>query len=138
MRLGSTYGVGGLAMIEARDKGESSSAGGTDTETPLGGGRMGGGNGAEAGAGVAEGAEVREVRFSFFGETGDIGMGIKDGWGCDVRLSPEVARVTGTAAVAVVASPLEIGIENLSDSNFGISKKTGDDGIEGDDGFSLL
>jgi hypothetical protein len=106
MRLGSTYGVGGLAMIEARDNGESSSAGGTDTETPLGGGRMGGGNGAEAGAGVAEGGEVREVRFSFLGEAGGIGIGIEDGGeSCGVRLSPEVARVTGTAAAAVVASP---------------------------------
>jgi hypothetical protein len=138
MRLGSTYGVGGLAMIEARDNGESSSAGGTDTDTPLGGGRMGGGNGAGAGAGVAEGGEVREGRFSFFGEAGSIGMGIEDGGeGCDIHLSPEVARVTGTAAAAA-ASPLEIGIENLSDSKFGISKKTGDDGIEGDNGFSLL
>lgn len=32
MREGSTYGVGGFAMIEARDNGESSRAGGADTE----------------------------------------------------------------------------------------------------------
>jgi hypothetical protein len=64
-------------------------------------------------------------------------MGIEDGGeGCDVCLSPEVARITGTD---VLASPLEIGIENLSDSNFGISNKTGGDvGTEMGNGFALL
>jgi hypothetical protein len=32
MGEGATYGVGGFAMIEARDSGESSRAGGADTE----------------------------------------------------------------------------------------------------------
>lgn len=140
MRLGSTYGVGGFAMIEARDNGESSSAGGTDTDTRSVGRRMGGSNGADDVAGVAKGGEVRGVRFSFLGAAGGIRMGIEDGWeGCDVCLSPEVARVTGTDALVVVASPLEIGIENLSDSNFGISNKRGGDvGTEGGNDFSLL
>ena len=140
MRLGSTYGVGGFAMIEARDNGESSSAGGTDTNTRSVGGRMGGSNGADAGAGVAEGGEVRGVRFSFFGAAGGIVMGMEDGGkGCGACLSLEVARVMGADALDVAASPLEIGIENLSDSNFGISNKTGGDvGTEGGNGFSLF
>lgn len=42
IRVGSTYGVGGFAMIEARDNGESSMAGGANTDIRSIGGSVGG------------------------------------------------------------------------------------------------
>lgn len=161
MREGSTYGVGGFAMIEARDNGESSRAGGADTEIWFARGRMGGNKDVEAGAGggkdveargaggeldeetgagIAEGGEEREVRLSFLGAVRGIGTGEEDGGvDCDFRLSPEVARATGDGALAVVVNPLATGIGIDSESNFGISKKTGGDGeggAGGGNGFS--
>ena len=160
MREGSTYGVGGFAIIEARDNGESSRAGGADTEIRLVGGKTGGDEDVEAGAGggkdveaggacgdkveagtcVAEGGEEREVRLSFFVATRGIGTGEEDGGvDCDFRLSPEVARVTGDGGLAVIATPLVPGIGIDSRSNFGISNRTGGEGeggTGGGNGFS--
>ena len=73
------YGVGGFAMIEARESGESSIAGGADTDTrPVEGG-FGADTGADAGTGLADGGEEAVARFSPF-ETGrGIGTGREDG-----------------------------------------------------------
>ena len=161
MGEGSTYGVGGFAMIEARDNGESSRAGGADTEIWLVKGRTGGDKDIEAGAGggkdveaggaggdegveaagtgVAEGCEEREVRLSVFVGARGIGTGEEVGEvDCDLRLSPEVARVIGGGARAVVANPLVTGIGIDSDSNFGISKRTGGEGEGGTGGGNGL
>lgn len=123
MAVGSAYGVGGFAMIEARDNGESSRAGGADTDIRSVEGRMGGDEAMETGTCVVEGEE-REERFSLFGAPCGIEMGKEvGGVDCDTRLSPGLARVTGTdGPVVVVATPLKPGIASDSDSNFGISK----------------
>jgi len=147
-------------MIEARDNGESSRAGGADTEIRLVEGRRGGNKEVEAGAGggkeveaggaggdreveagtdVGEGCEERELRLSVFVAARGIGTGEEDGEvDCDLRLSPEVARVTGGGALAVIANPLVTGIEIDSDSNFGISNKTGGEGEGGTGGGNGL
>jgi len=74
IRVGSTYGVGGFAMIEARDNGESSIAGGADTDTRLFVGPVGGDRDAE-GAGVADVGKERGARFSLFETARGIGTG---------------------------------------------------------------
>ena len=100
---------------------------------------MGGDEAIETGTCVIEDGEEREVRFSLFGAACGIEMG-KEGGGadCGIRLSPGVARVTGTDGPVVVATLLKPGIASDSDSNFGISKKAGlDGGTGGRNGFSI-
>jgi len=100
---------------------------------------MGGDEAIETGTCVIGDGEEREERFSLFGGAWGIEMG-KEVWGvdCDIRLSPGVARVTGIDGPVVVATPLKPGIASDSDSNFGISKKTGPDGgTGGRNGFPI-
>ena len=75
MRVGSTYGVGGFAMIEARESGESSIAGGADTDTRPVEGWVDENTGADAGTGLAEVGEEAVARFSLFGTVRGIGTG---------------------------------------------------------------
>jgi hypothetical protein len=79
MRVGSTYGVGGFAMIEARESGESSIAGGADTDTRPVEGWVGDDTGADAGMGLAEGGEEAVGRLSPFKTVPGIGTGKEDG-----------------------------------------------------------
>jgi hypothetical protein len=137
MRVVSTYGVGGFAMIEARDSGES---GGADTDIRPVEGWVGGDRDADAGTGVLEDGAETWARFSLFGTARGIGTGREEPGGlvCDFRFSLGVACVVGAAALVVFACPLEGGIKADSDSNFGTSKKTGDDGgAGGGSGFSI-
>jgi hypothetical protein len=99
---------------------------------------MGGDGAIETGTCGAEDGEEREERFSLFGAPCGIEMGKEvGGVDCDTRLSPGVARVTGTDGPVVVATLLKPAIASDSDSNFGISKKTGlDGGTGGRNGFS--
>jgi hypothetical protein len=123
IRVVSTYGVGGFAMIEARDSGESSIAGGADADIRPVEGWVGGVRDAGTGAGAAEDGAEAWARFSLFGTARGIGTGRDEvGLVCDFRLSPGVACVVGTAALVVLACPLEGGIKADSDSNFGTSK----------------
>jgi len=99
IRVGSTYGVGGFAMIEARDNGESSMAGGADTDTRLVVGPVGGGDRYAEGAGVAEVGAERGARFSPFETARGIGTGWEEGnVDCTLYPSPELARVIGAGA----------------------------------------
>lgn len=67
-------------MIEARESGESSIAGGADTDTrPVEGGWVGEDTGADAGTGLAEGGEEAVARFSLFETVRGIGTGREDG-----------------------------------------------------------
>jgi hypothetical protein len=139
IRVVSTYGVGGFAMIEARDSGESSIAGGADTDIRPVEGWVGGDTDADAGTGVLEDGAEACARFSLFGTARGIGTGREEPAAlvCDFRFSLGVACVVG-AALVVFACPLEGGIKADSDSNFGTSKKTGDDGgAGGGSGFSM-
>jgi|SRR5216684_288934 len=140
IQVGSTYGVGGFAMIEARESGESSIAGGADTENRPVVGWVGGDTGTDAGTGLAEDGEEAVARFSPFGPARGIGTGREDGRvGCNFcPSSPGVARVVRDAGLVLVVAPLGGCIKADSDSNFGTSKKTGDDGgTGGGSGFSL-
>lgn len=100
---------------------------------------MGGDKGVKVGA--AEEYEEREVRLSFFVAARGIGTGEDGGEvDCDFSMSPGIARVTGDGVLAIVATPLVIGIGIDSESNFGISKKTGGEGeggTGGGKGFSI-
>ena len=66
-------------MIEARESGESSIAGGADTDTRPVGGWVGEDTGADAGTGLAESGEGAVVRFSPFETVRGIGTGREDG-----------------------------------------------------------
>jgi hypothetical protein len=73
------YGVGGFAMIEARKSGESSIAGGADTDTRPAGGWVDGDTGADTGTGLAESGKEAVARFSPFDTGRGIGTGREDG-----------------------------------------------------------
>ena len=144
IRVVSTYGVGGFAMIEARDSGESliaggaTIAGGADTDIRPVEGWARGDTDAEAETGVGEAGEEAGARLSLFETARGIGTGKEDGGlGCGFCRSPEVACVVGATALILVACPLKGGIKADSDSNFGISKGAGDGGAGGGNGFSL-
>jgi hypothetical protein len=113
-------------MIEARDNGESSMAGGgTNTDIWPVEGWVGGDRGAGVGTGVAEGWETAEVRFSFFETARGIGTGREDGVDRDFPPSSfKVVWVTGADAL-VVGMPLEYDTEIDGDSSFWTGKEDG-------------
>jgi hypothetical protein len=141
MRVGSTYGVGGFAMIEARESGESSIAGGADTDTRPVGGYVGEDTGADTGTGLAEDGKEAVARFSPFDTGRGIGTG-KEVGGVDCNFltpSPGAAREVVATELVIVAAPFGADIKADSDSNFGTSNKTGlEGGTGGGSGLSLF
>lgn len=146
IRVVSTYGVGGFAMIEARDSGESliaggaEIAGGADTDIRPVEGWARGDTDADAETGVGEVGEEAGARLSLLETARGIGTGKEDGeLGCGFCRSPGVTCVVEATVLILVACPVEGGIKTDSDSNFGTSKRTGDDGgAGGGNGFSLI
>ena len=133
-------------MIEARDSGESSIAGGAEiaggADTDIRPVEKWARGDTDAGAetGIGEDGEEAGVRLSLFETARGIGTGKEaGGLGCGFCRSPGVACVVGATVLILVACPVEGGIKADSDSNFGISKRTGDDGgAGGGSGFSLI
>jgi hypothetical protein len=133
-------------MIEARDSGESSTAGGAeiaggaDTDIRPVEGWTRGDTDADAETGVGEEGEEAGARLSLFETARGIGTGKEDGGlGCGFCRSPGVACVMGATVLILVVYPVEGGIKADNDSNFGTSKRTGEDGgAGGGNGFSLI
>ncbi len=128
-------------MIEARESGESSIAGGADMDIrPVERWGDGGNTGADAGTGLAEGGDEAVARFSLFEMARGIGTGREDvGVDCNfLPPSPRVAYVVEVVGLVVIVAPLDGGIKADSDSNLGTSRKTGvGGGTGGGNGFSL-
>jgi hypothetical protein len=107
MRVGSTDGVGGFTMIEARDNGESSIVGGDDGATLAVEGWVGGDGVGGVGVGVEDDGEEDGARLSPFRATRGIGTGAEDeGRGSDFGpSSTKVTRLTGIDEVASGTDP---------------------------------
>lgn len=118
--MGSTDGVGGFTMIEARDNGESSTVGGDDAVTLAVEGWVGGDGVGDVGMGVDDEEEESGVRLSLLGGARGIGIGAEED-GDFGPSSTKVTRIIGRDGLAsgTDAKPLNGGVKIEGDSTNG-------------------